>query len=383
MAKATELVSRAHRQRVSERPQDNGENGEKREKPRARVPFVAASRERVEPFHDQTHTLGSSARTVSSIDVPAIGYLAAIVLDVEMTGGDGSTTSAVAHEDAPFRVLDSVSLADVNGNPLFGPVSGYHAYLAEKYGAYSFVTDPKMLPSFSDVSDGGNARFRLRIPIQISGRDALGALANQNASQTYKLSYVVAARGDVFDTEPEPDVPDVRVRAHLEVWVQPRETSVSGSPQETSPPAHGTTQYWTPSVFNVSSGQQTIQHPRVGNIIRSLVFVMRDSTGERTTNGFPDSMQFQYDGSLVEDASRNYIRDRMAERYGLTADDDEPGGLDTGVIVWEWSHDLDGRPGYEDRLLYLHTTSATRLEFRGDFSSSGALTVLTNDIAVP
>ena len=389
MAKATTLVQQGSQPQQQggqggNPAQGEGGSGEKQAQPK--VPFVSASRERVEPFTDLVHQLDSTSPTVvSNIDVPAIGFLAHVVLEITASGGDGSTTAAVASGDAPFNILEGVSLADVNGNPLYGPFQGFFAYLVEKYGAYGFVTDARQKPSFADVDSDGNFTWVLRIPIQISGRDALGALANMNASQTYKLSYTMAAASSVYDTEPAPTLPSVRVRGRIEVWTQPTDVSVTGQPQMQRPPMHGTTQYQVLSTYNINSGEQVIRLGRVGNIVRTIIVVLRDGSQVRTSADWPDPVRFEYDGSLVENLTRRYFEDRMAERYGFVhGGKDQAGGLDTGVYVWDFSHDLDGKPGWEDRQLYLHTTQATRLDVSGTFGSNAdQLQVITNDIAVP
>ena len=43
-------------------------------------------------------------------------------------------------------------------------------------------------------------------------------------------------------------------------------------------------------------------------------------------------------------------------------------------------YELDGKPGFETRELWLPTNSATRLEIVGSFADSGTLDVLTNDV---
>lgn len=381
MVKATSIAPTVRQQAGG----SNGDGGDGEGQPQALVPFVAASRRRIEPFHDNSLTLRSgSTQTVSSEDIPAIGFLAEIHLLVTASGGDGSTTAAVANEDAPFNVLDRVELADVNGNSIITPVNGYTAYLIQKYGANSgFITDPKQKPTFAGVDTAGNFTFHLTLPVVISPRDMLGALPNLNASQTYKLSYTIADAADVYDTQPN-TLPDVRVQGWIQVRSQPAGQSVGGHPQATEPPSVGTTQYWSVSVFNVTSGQQTLEFPRVGNIIRTFALIAEDGNGARTTADLPSNVRIEYDGNLLEQIGLDVLRDRMAGQYGFVNAVDAAGGLDTGVLSWPWTDDMDGKPGYEHRNEWLHTTSATRLLFSGEFGANiDRVLLLTNDIAVP
>jgi hypothetical protein len=73
----------------------------------------------------------------------------------------------------------------------------------------------------------------------------------------------------------------------------------------------------------------------------------------------------------------------MVERTGYNGTLDGEGGLDTGVYVFDYAHDLDGKIGYEMRDGLLPTSRDTRLELRGSFVAATDLELLVNDIAVP
>lgn len=345
------------------------------------APFVRGSRQRTEPFHDVSHSLTTSAQQSGPHDVVARGFMRNIVLEVTLSGGDGSTTPAVVAEDAPFSVLDQVTLHDPNGSPIV-QLDGYSLFLANKYGAYAGIADPRRLPSFVGTDSDGDLKFVVRIPVEISARDAFGSLANQSASTTYKLSYTLAGSGSVFDTLPVPTVPSVRVKAWLESWSQPPATDLLGNAIEPTPPALGTVQQWSKSVYNVSSGDQTIRLSRVGNHIRTILAVFRNSSAARNTTNLPDPITFRYDGNDLDSIGRGVLLDRIAERHVLDGSDDAAAGLDTGVIEFGFHHDLDGVAGAERRALYLPTHQGTDLELRGSFGADGTLTVLTNDVAV-
>lgn len=341
--------------------------------------FVAGSRERTQPFHDRSTQLGSSGTQVGPEDVTAFGFLRHLVVFVEATGGAAGAATVAANEDAPFSVLDDVTLHDVNGNPIVR-LSGYELYLANKWGAYNFLTDPKQRPSYEAVDADGNFGFLLRIPVQVSGRDGFGSLVNQNAGQTYKMTYTLAGAAQVYDTAPD-TLPTVRTRAWLEAWTPPRSAGTDGAGFKQAPPAHGSVQFWRRFPVNIEAGAQTIRLPHVGNHIRTIVAALR-SDGSRSTEAFPDPVQLHIDGNVLDNIARPFLRDRMAERYGFDAAEDAPGGLDAGVMVWDFQHDLDGKAGFETRDGYLATTQATNLELSGTFGASGVLTILTNDVAV-
>lgn len=346
--------------------------------PAIAVPFVQASRERLEAALDNTDNLGES---VSQVEIPALGFLRYLVIRVDATGGSAGLNNAVAEEDAPFNVLQSFQVSDVNGNPIYGPFDLYKGFIVDKHGGYTFASDARSRPNFSDVDDDGNFSFVVRVPLEISGRDALGALANMNASQTYKVSYNVATSGQLFSTAPDTE-PSVRVRVYHEAWAQPRLSNEAGAAQSILPPMHGATQYWSLSNYTITSGENLVRLARVGGLIRMLILIF-ESSSARDDSNFPDDLRLEYDGSLISNTPKVLFQDQIYERYGYDGTIDAANGRDTGVYLYSWAHDLDGKPGWENRLLYLPTTQATRLEVRGNFGAAGTLHVLTNDLYVP
>lgn len=341
-------------------------------------PFTRAATEHVEPFDDRSVLVTTSGSTaVGPIDVPAFGYLRHVLLLVQATGGVGGGATVAAHEDSPWRAIRDIQITDVNGVPLIGPITGYELYLINKYGAYNFDQDMANSPAFSNVVAGagasGNFSFLLRIPLEIAERDALGALPNMNSSATYKLWFTIAPATEVYTTAPATTLPTVRVRSFLEAWTQPPAADLRGMPNITQPPAMGTTQFWSKSVFNVNAGDQRIRLTRVGNLIRNLLFVFRNATPVRNSTNFPDPVRVEWDGKILFNEASLIMQHYMRERNGFAPD--------TGVFAVQLTTDLDYKPGNEMRDQYIATTQATRLELVGTFGAAGTLTVLTNDVA--
>jgi hypothetical protein len=357
--------------------------------PMPMVPFTRAAKEHIEPFDDRTSAaISANTQAQGPIDVPAYGYLRNIVILVTI-GTAGSGGSAVAAEDSPWSALTDIQLADVNGAPLFGPVSGYDLYLATKYGGYEFSCDPKQLSSFSAVNaTTGNFAFSLKIPVEINLRDALGSLANQNASSTYKIKYTINNSAGIYTTPPVTTLPTVRVRLFLEAWAQPTSTDLRGMPQMTTPPAHGTTQYWSKFTVPVPAGSNTIRFTRVGNFIRNLILVNRRGVGAAArSNGeldWPDPVQIFWDTRLLHNYTKAVFRDVITRRTGYTAAIETAGGSDNGVFVYDWMHEFDGKLGRELRDGWLATVQSTRLEAQGLWGlgvNADTLDVITNDVS--
>lgn len=337
------------------------------------VPFVRAAFEHVEPFLDVSNVISANQVLIGPTDVPAYGFARSLLLFVQATGGAGA--AAVAKEDAPWSSLAEVTFHDVNGAPIVGPLTGYDLFLINKYGGYVGVGDPASMPEYSAVAATGNFAFMLRVPLEVSNRDALGALPNQNASANYKLRVVQGASTDIYGTNPT-TFPTMRIRAWLEAWAAPAATSPTGAPQAVQPPGVGTTQMWSKYVPNVASGFNTIQLRRVGSPIRNLIFVFRNTTPARNESNFPDPLQLYIDSKLITNEAQAIRKRYMRERIIAQA------AADTGVFVVDFTHDFDGLVGGEMRDQWLPTVQSTRLELQGTFGAAGTLTILTNDVAV-
>ena len=336
------------------------------------IPFTHAAHEHVEPAFDRSLLMTGNVQQLGPFDVPAFGYLRAIWLLVEGSGGVIGT--GVLAGDTPYNVIQDVALLDVNGAPIFGPFNGYEVYLVNKWGGYQFRNDPANQPNFSNTI---NPVFAVRIPVEVAHKTGLGALSNMNASANYKVQISLAASTTFLSTVGTATLPTVRVRGWLEAWTLPQPTSRDGLPQATMPPLHGTAQYWSKFQKNIVAGENTVILPRVGNQIRNLIAVYYDDSAPsvRISTEYPDPLRINWDARQLINEARSYRQQAMFERYGVT--------LDTGVFVYDFAHDDSGHPGGDDDgHLWLRTVQATRLELVGSWTGSGGvLTILTNDVA--
>ena len=338
-------------------------------------PFTRASMEHVEPYLDWSSVITDSVQVVGGqpVDIPAYGYMRSTVLDVTASGGTGA--AAVYRADAPWTVIQELSVLDVNGTTIIGPLSGYSVYLMQKWGGFAFMANPTLLVDYTAPTTAGNFRFQVRIPHQISERDGLGSLPNMNASQTYKLRISLAPRTDVYSANPT-GTPTIRFRASLEAWAQPSPTDAAGGLNAVKPPNMGTTQFWSQASVTVAAGQQTVRFPKVGNLIRTFILVFRDTTGARVTfANSPDPLAIFWDGQQIEQASQWVRKLYMSERTGYVT------ALDDGVFVYDMTHDLTGKIGDELRDLWFRTAQSTRLELQASLPVAGSVTIITNDVA--
>jgi hypothetical protein len=348
------------------------------------VPFTRAAGDHVEPFTPSaTVTVQGNATQVGPVSVAAYGFLRFIELQVSIGGGT-NTVVGVLTPDAPWTVLNDITLMDVNGTPLFGPVAGYDLYLISKYGGYSSATsfDPKSYPDFVALTTAGVGAFALRIPVEICRRTALGSLGNQNQSTSYRLRYTIAAFTDVMTGSTFTVMPTVTVRPFLHAWSQPVDMDLFGHQNATVPPNHGTNQIWSKNVAPVVAGANTILNTRLGNYIRTQIFQFRTAAGVRSNAQFPTDISEWLDTRQLFDRSITIVRNNMHRQYGfLTSGLDATNGPDTGILVQSYADDLNGYAGSEYGDHYIATLGSTRHEWKFVSPAIGTMTILTNDVA--
>lgn len=356
--------------------------GSPQAQPQILMPFTRAAHEHTEPFWDNSLALDASTHAVGPVSLPAYGFARSVIVMVTATGGADSGETVAFNADAPWNIINNIQLTDVNGAPIFGPTGGYNFMLANLFGGYVFNQAPINSPLFSTVAGSGasgNFSFMLRIPLEITSRDGLGSLPNQNAASTYKVSYTQGASSAIYSTPPD-TLPTVRVRMYLEAWTQPQPLDLRGAPQATVPPAMGTTQFWSETTSTYGSGFQTIQLPRVGNLIRQFIVVTRGADDSARTDEFTadTALQVQWDGRILLNEIPQVRKNYQAERFNIG--DNAAANL-TGVYVYDFIHDLIGKGGEELRDLYLPTTQATRLEIVGTLTEQTNVSIFTNDVA--
>lgn len=346
----------------------------------AALPFNAASREHTEIAFDQSIVPTTTAQEVlqgANQSLPAEGYLRSVY--VQVTASGGTVGSAALAADAPWNIIQSVTLSDVNGAPIFGPVSGYELFLINKWGGYMFRGEPTAYPDHA--ATGITISFALRIPIEVNRQTGFGSLGNQNAAAAYKLRITLNTIANIWSVAPSA-APTLRFRGYIETWTQPLPQDAAGRPQATQPPAHGTTQYWSAAQYTINGGQQIITLTRVGNLIRSLIFIYRNTSGVRiATANMPDPIQIDWDARMFFSEPLGYRRDFMVRSVPANGAVIGTAQVEDGVLAYNWDRSIVGHQGGGSTAMYLPTVQSTRFQINANFSTAGTLTVLTNDIA--
>lgn len=358
--------------------------------PQILIPFMRGAIDHSEPFYDTTFTLSANSQNLGPQDIASYGFAKAVWVQIDVVSTGNSAVVAL-QEDAPWTVVSELAIQDVNGSPLFGPHSGYECYLHHKYGGFRNQHDPKLLPASSytalttgNGATGGSGIASFRINLERNNRDGLGALANMNASQAYKLRATIAPLLSTYSTVPNGTV-TARVRMWLEAYSQPNATDAAGRVQSTVPPANQTTGFSSRIQPVTNAGATTLKHTRVGNYIRTLTYVNRRA-GTSRANGETDlanlALQWYLDSRLMTNMNIQMIRSRMSDQYQFISPTLEAaGGPDNGVFALPFCTELDGIAGYELRDLWLPTTQASRFELQATFPNAGVMTIMTDDVA--
>jgi hypothetical protein len=305
----------------------------------ATIPFWRAAKWHIEQSNTQSGIVLSSNSQVFNYPIASYGYLSGILITVQLTGALGGS-SMTFWEDAPWSLLSQIQLSDVNGVPLF-QLSGFHAYLAAKYGGYrpfpidgvlkgtifdspttAFIGTPNQVTGGQSIGTGpgagagggplasvnsqtnavygyggyfyppipgaGGMNCKFVLPIFLEfGLDGLGALPNMDASARYNLQLTVAGGANTSQvTGPFvvggticTTLPTMAITVEILARSQPPASDMYGNMNSTAPPAVGSVQYWTnQTASGLANGANTIQLTRVGNLIRNHLLVFRSSS---------------------------------------------------------------------------------------------------------
>src|SRR5436305_349553 len=197
------------------------------------VPFNQASHHGCEQGPTFTVTPGAAQQNFGPFPLPATGYLRRVLLSVTSANGVAGTGGG----DYPFNIFALLRLTDTNGAPIF-ELSGYNTLLADVYGGYAGVVDPRTDPDYSASATAPSIEPFIPLEIDATG---LGSPANLSASSAYRLTAIVDTTANIWSVAPAP-LPTFTVTVWCEYWTLPNPTDMQGRPQAVAPPFAGTIQ---------------------------------------------------------------------------------------------------------------------------------------------
>lgn len=344
------------------------------------LPFVVGSRNASRfSFTLPQTALGASSVPLPPVQIPAVGYLKRIDLEVTITGTGGTSPTFTA--DAPFNALAGVELRNSSGNDLIVPVTGYQLYLLNKYGCQDFdapMADPKVDPTYSATSP--SAHFIIQIPCEISPADAFGAIPALASNRSYQLQITLAALATLVSGGPTVNVNIVGTAVY---WTEPVAATASGVQQATAPLFNGSLNLWQLEPLPVTPGDKYIKSNNVGNVIRTLIFTLRTAAGARTVADWPALCELYLDNFPMFYLPLQQWLSWQANFYQLRAAYDAPNGPDTGVFVIPFFALAEGAAMANGRRSqYLPTLDTALLQLRGTSwgASASTLEILTNSV---
>ena len=347
------------------------------------VPFARSAKHHIEQGQSQVLASASWASgQVQQYQVPTFGYMRSLIFTSTGASGANTTNAVAASPDAPWDLFSNVLFTDVNGTPIIN-LDGYALFVAMTYGGYRIFRYDQSKYGYTPITVGANAsgtgnfKFKFEVPAEFA-TDGLGNLPNMDASAQYRVNLTYNGPATFYNgSSAQPaTLPAITTLLELNSRTRPPAVDMYGNPQATQPPSAGTVEYWTSQVFNLSSGQNTLQLTRVGNLIRNHIFIFRDSNGSRSaadsTTVTPTNIEFDWDAGIRYKVNTDTQRNLNYQTYGFDVPD--------GVIVFPNMTDPQGMQGFEYGQQWMSTVGSTLLKLQFSNSAAGTLQVLTNDI---
>jgi hypothetical protein len=337
------------------------------------VPFLAGSWSYSEWMAQDSQLLDSNSHEFVHNITPG-GFLRGVVFSITSSGGVLGTTASLLG-DTPFSIIASMTLESIDGTPILYPMGGYSYYLVTRW-CRQWDGDP-VNDASAAYSNTINPAFRMRFFVE--SRMTIGALPNTDARAQYRLRYTLAAlTSGLVSSSTGVTAPTVVVNLYLETYAQPPAQDYAGNGIQQVPDGITLQRFVShQSGDTLNTGLSTIKENRVGNLIRTLILVVRNSSSVRT-DLTADPIRWRIDNTQILSEYRDH-RDYEDDRQGRQShaslyNSNRP----TGVYVYSRWHN----PGAGDGDYWLPTTEATYLQFElNGGPSAGTLETITEDLA--
>lgn len=389
---ATPVVARRGANNGSGSNKGNGSGNREREQAAPMVPFPRGSRVKSQQAYSASFTIGANAQQVAPIDVPSGGFVKYLDFDFDMVTA-GNAADVAFSADGPWSIVQSISVTNAAGNSIYVPITGYQWFLLNKYtapGVDPQFFDPRQDPYYSTTTGTGDSagsfRFRLRVFFERDPRDAFLALPNMASNRQYKVNLMLSPASAVYSTPPTNDG-TLTITATAYYWSQPQPVNALGVAQQTAPLSNGGVGLIRVQTINLTPGDKTVKLENVGNVIRSMIFVLRDDSGDRTESDLPETNWLRLNNDNLFWLPLSQWRRDMAQHLGWeSATPETARGPDNGVLCWTYLNAQHGNVRADGpRSQWLATLDATLLQYQGTSFGSGASTleVITDEIQVP
>lgn len=349
------------------------------------LPFTIGSRVSSRLSFQLTATLGTSVVVPQGAPVllPAVGYVKSYRMEFTATIVGGTPTLSA---DAPWNIIDHVTLKNSGGQTIINSLTGYDLYQANKWNGvgqglatpHGIQNDPKLTTTY--VASTSQFHFYLDVPVELDPSQALGVLPALASNRSYQLEIALAPIATVFGGTLPTSV-TVAIDTTANYWDIPSDAS-------STPFGLGTLAQWTKESPIIAQGEQYTRSNNVGNVLRLIVLTLRNSAGVRDDADWTSIFEMLVDNNPQIRLKKGEWRDAMSNWSGYAGTTlDAPGAQDAGVFVIPF-HLLAG--GYlgdqaSARAQLLATLDATLLQLHGlgwgSGANAGTLSIVTQSIS--
>jgi hypothetical protein len=352
------------------------------------IPFTQASKPVWErgPFWTGL-TATAEAQELEPKGIPANGYLRYILvrLVTETEGEKEEGNAALA--DFPWSWLLTLTLEDQGGHKIFGPLGGFNAYLACKWGRYFERSDAAFWPSFNKAIEKPSCTWVIPVEISPTG---WGSLSNQTEQTQYHINPVISPLAKQYKEGKIKKAPKCKLVTWTCLWplpqgrTEPEPGAPQGRVQQQRPPLLGTVQYWTQQPgISVVEGQNRIVSNRVGQMVRTHILVTRKKdTGQREKGILGDPIVFDWARVRFRALELSALQDIAWAAVAETGTSVGAAGFDLGVYPILYSMGEQRYAGANEANSLLATVNTTALALEMPNWGEGTLEWITNDLAV-
>jgi hypothetical protein len=340
------------------------------------VPFIVGSNlYREAPFATVVQVLDANAHE-TVVNITPGGFLRGVVMQATSAGGVIGT--GVIGPDAPFSIISSVALEDISGGPVLYPMTGYAAFIKQKY-LHPWEGDPSKR---SDFSNTVNPAFTLRLSVEL--RDTLAVLANTDARAQYRLRFTASPLNPgLLSTTGTATAPTLTINLYFSAWAQPDAHDLLNAPIQQIPDGLGASRFVMHEIPAVNGGANVIRHTLMGNEVRGIVWIVRNSLGARVnlTDANAGAIDFRLDNRRLWKMKPSQIVEEMQWFYEQLGN--ATWARETGVYVIPRFRD----PGRLVGEFWLQTVEQTLLQAElsgGDLGANvpGTLEIIYDELAV-
>lgn len=331
------------------------------------VPFFYGSNYYVEKFATDIWQLTTAQQEFVHNVTPG-GFLRGVRLQVRSASGVGGTLSA----DAPWNVIASATLENIDGAPIMYPMGGYSYYT----GSWAFRPWDGDPARRFDFAANQNPSFSLFLKPEI--RHTAGVLANTDARALYRVRFTLNTWAAVITSGTT--APTVTVTAYLQTWAQPDAADLHGNTIEPIPPGLNLSTLRRRQIFvlNGAGADNQFQLTNTGNELRGAVMILRDSNSARQ-DFLSDPIRWRLDNRAMGTFSPDEVFNGMNDFYDFF--NNGTSARPQGVYAWARFF----QPGALKGQAWLATTNATYVIWENTTSASatnvpGTLEIITDEV---